>query len=404
MSDDRVKMECPHCGYKSVPQWLNDQAHCLKCQAVLKTRGSGAAVNESRRAPGEVSTHKHSASSAMESQSGTCSASPDGVHHWKFGKCNYCQVSEGKLVAGSGVMPNPGGAGGCEKGGKCMFKFGKCTKCHRVEGALSSPAPRRSAAPARRTELSDKVTEIFRRFDKNGDGTIDKNELKQILEQLHKGEFTDAQVESVLQQADTNQDGKVDYEEWAAWVTHPGEGADVLQMGEAEQRARPAAKSAAAPAAKSVAAPAAVSSSGHSDGGDVQGVQDAFQKYCAGSRDMDGKTFIKICKDVGLVDRKFTPTDCDLIFAKVVTKGQRRIDFHQFQNALRLIAERKGVDSVESIVAGSAGPILHGTHADAVRFHDDKSTYTGVHVNGGPESVAKGGGTVADASWKRPGP
>lgn len=406
MSDDRVKMECPVCGYRSVPQWLNDQAHCLKCQAVLKTRGTGTAVNESRRAPGEVSTYKQAPSSAMESQSGVCSASPDGVHHWKFGKCAHCSVAEGRLVTGSGVMANPGGAEECEQGGKCMFKFGKCKKCDRVEGATSSPAPKRSAAPsARRSELGDKVAEVFRRFDRNGDGTIDKNELKQILESLHQGEFTDAQVELVLQQADTNGDGNVDYEEWAAWVAHPGEGADALRMGAAARSGRPSAKSAAAPAAgaKSAAAPAAASRSGHVDDGDVQGLQDAFHKYCAGSRDMDGKTFIKMCKDVGLVDKKFTPTDVDLIFAKVVTKGQRRIDFHQFQNAIRLIAEKKGIDSVESIIAGSGGPILHGTQADAVRFHDDKSTYTGVHVNGGPESVAKGGGTAADTSWKRPG-
>merc|ERR1712007_143787 len=38
--DERVRMECPYCGYKCVPQWLNDEAHCLKCQAVLKKRPS----------------------------------------------------------------------------------------------------------------------------------------------------------------------------------------------------------------------------------------------------------------------------------------------------------------------------------------------------------------------------
>lgn len=27
-------------GYKSVPQWMNDKAHCLKCDAVVKTRNS----------------------------------------------------------------------------------------------------------------------------------------------------------------------------------------------------------------------------------------------------------------------------------------------------------------------------------------------------------------------------
>lgn len=36
--EDRVKMECPTCGFKSYPQWLNDQAHCLKCDTVLKKR------------------------------------------------------------------------------------------------------------------------------------------------------------------------------------------------------------------------------------------------------------------------------------------------------------------------------------------------------------------------------
>jgi len=37
---DRVKMQCPVCGYRSFPQWMNNQAHCLKCDAVLKTRPS----------------------------------------------------------------------------------------------------------------------------------------------------------------------------------------------------------------------------------------------------------------------------------------------------------------------------------------------------------------------------
>merc|ERR1712227_691130 len=38
--DRRVRMECYSCGYKCVPQWLNDEAHCLKCQAVLRTQPS----------------------------------------------------------------------------------------------------------------------------------------------------------------------------------------------------------------------------------------------------------------------------------------------------------------------------------------------------------------------------
>ena len=85
----------------------------------------------------------------MESRSGDCQKAPDGQHHWKYGKCNYCasgafgasfsvifidfrgsqrrfrgprslgQRPEGKLVKGSGAVANPGSAGGCAEGGKC---------------------------------------------------------------------------------------------------------------------------------------------------------------------------------------------------------------------------------------------------------------------------------------------
>ena len=86
------------------------------------------------RAPGETSTYKLAPSSAMESASGSCPKSPNGIHHWKYGKCNYCQQAEGKFVKGAGALANPGGAAGCSKdGGKCMFKFSKCTKCGRKE-------------------------------------------------------------------------------------------------------------------------------------------------------------------------------------------------------------------------------------------------------------------------------
>lgn len=37
------------------------------------------------------------------------------------------------------------------------------------------------------------------------------------------------------------------------------------------------------------------------------------------------------------------------------------------------------------------------------RFFYDRSSYTGCHAKGGPEHVAKGGGSAADVSWKRPG-
>lgn len=110
---------------------------------------------------------------------------------------------------------------------------------------------------------------------------------------------------------------------------------------------------------------------------------------------MDGRTFVKALKDSGLIGKAFSATDADLLFSKVVPKGQRRLCFAGFLEALAQVATKKGVevDDIKHAVISSAGPTLNGTVADSVRFHDDKSTYTGVHVNGGPEAVGKGTGT-----------
>lgn len=148
--EERVKMECFSCGYKSVPQWMNNEAHCLKCDVILRKRENcqgeggnwsanpatlrpGAADTGHRRQAGEASTYKQSPSSAMESKSGQCDESPDGVHNWKFGKCTFCQKGEGKLAKAPGAMANPGGSGGCGAGGKCIYKFSKCSKCGKRE-------------------------------------------------------------------------------------------------------------------------------------------------------------------------------------------------------------------------------------------------------------------------------
>ena len=49
---------------------------------------------------------------------------------------------------------------------------------------------------------------------------------------------------------------------------------------------------------------------------------------------MEGKSFAKFCKDSKLVDKKFSATDVDLLFAKVKGKTERRITFEQFNTAL----------------------------------------------------------------------
>jgi len=223
-TEDRVKMECPKCGYKSFPQWMNDQAACLKCQTILKRRAVGGGA-----AAGSV---------------GRDLARP---------------LPSGATRVGRSASPNPAA------GGTMRARDG------------------RSASP------------------------------------------------------------------------------------------NPAA------------------------GGGGVSVATAFQTFAgSGKTDMDGRSFAKLCRDCKLIGGGFTTTDVDLLFARVAGKGQRRITLAQFEQALEHIAQKKGTtgDAIQAAVAGTGGPVLSGTQADAVRFHDDKSTYTGSHINGGPEQVVKGLGTV----------
>ncbi|CAJ1394378.1 unnamed protein product [Effrenium voratum] len=125
-----------------------------------------------------------------------------------------------------------------------------------------------------------------------------------------------------------------------------------------------------------------------------------FSSYASGTGEVDGRSFTKLCKDCSLLDKSFSQTDADLIFARVVPKGQRKITLAEFEKALGLIAERRGCpqEDVLQRVADGAGPSLEGTKTSAVRLHDDKNTYTGVHARGGPESVPKGYGHVPGGS------
>jgi len=133
-------------------------------------------------------------------------------------------------------------------------------------------------------------------------------------------------------------------------------------------------------------------------------LNDIYMRFCtfgnkANRGMMEGKTFAKLCKDCKLLSKTCTMTDVDLTFAKVKPKGQRVCDYKQFKQALEDLSVKRypktfresGKEAcydkiVQAIIAGE-GPTSTGTRADNVRFHDDKTTYTGVYKQGGPTNV-----------------
>jgi len=65
-----------------------------------------------------------------------------------------------------------------------------------------------------------------------------------------------------------------------------------------------------------------------------------------------------------------------------------------------MCAEKRGdqMEDLEQMILGAGGPVFSGTKADAVKFHDDKSLYTGVYAAGGPSTVDAGNGKISDIS------
>jgi hypothetical protein len=107
----------------------------------------------------------------------------------------------------------------------------------------------------------------------------------------------------------------------------------------------------------------------------------------SGSVTMDNARFAKLCRDCKLLDKNVTTVDVDIFFKKALVKGERRINFEQFQQALQLLAAKKyandsaGYQKVSAAVA-KAAPSTSGTIAETSGIYSkltDTSLYTGTH-------------------------
>jgi len=93
--------------------------------------------------------------------------------------------------------------------------------------------------------------------------------------------------------------------------------------------------------------------------GAARKLQRMFQAYCAfgtvripndediSGLEMDSMRFAKFCRECNLTEHQLTPSGVDLIFAKCVPAGHRKLDFWAFLGALYLIAHVQNLNPHE---------------------------------------------------------
>ena len=115
---------------------------------------------------------------------------------------------------------------------------------------------------------------------------------------------------------------------------------------------------------------------------------------------MTNTIFAKFCKDTkGILSKKsFTLPQIDMVWTKVAGKA-KTIAFKQFLEMLNEIAAIKKIDPETFVakVVQRARIKSHATKAES-KFYDDKSKWTGVAVQGGPDSSAPKTGLAALAN------
>lgn len=139
----------------------------------------------------------------------------------------------------------------------------------------------------------------------------------------------------------------------------------------------------------------------------MAGLQKSFEAFAsfgsAPTKEMDNSHFSKMLKECKIIGKSFTSTDADLLFNKVKAKGARKMTFDDFKSrAIPEIAAKmkKSPEEVEAMVENSS-PEARATKADNVKFHDDKSMYTGVYKQGGPTNVDRNAGSLAGVVDRR---
>ena len=64
------------------------------------------------------------------------------------------------------------------------------------------------------------IRKAFNRFDKDGNGVITRDEFRKVVEAKYNASFSSSAVDKLMSNADKNNDGRIDFEEFARSFTY----------------------------------------------------------------------------------------------------------------------------------------------------------------------------------------
>ncbi|KAL4512439.1 hypothetical protein ABPG72_005441 [Tetrahymena utriculariae] len=119
----------------------------------------------------------------------------------------------------------------------------------------------------------------------------------------------------------------------------------------------------------------------------------AFKKFTNEKSSMDVKIYLSVLKESGVLNYKVQADQAENYFNTIKNNPNLRgISYQQFEQCLSQIALKNA--QTKQLVEGMVleySKKLGAKKSDPKRFFYDKSTYTGVHNNGGPSTLDNNG-------------
>lgn len=73
-------------------------------------------------------------------------------------------------------------------------------------------------------------------------------------------------------------------------------------------------------------------------------LESVFLSWAQGKEEMREAEFCALLRNCGVLDKKLTTADTELIFKKAKSKALRGIGYRNFEDAVKLCSEKKGVE------------------------------------------------------------